>query len=133
MAYKIAVATSDGKMVDTHFGHANEFTIYTVQDDGSYEETETRSAVNACTGRECGKAQPDPGTDVMEQAAQNLHDIAYLLVARIGPHAIRTLGRHGITAFDVVMSVDEAIKKIHIYRTRTVQKITALKDAHICK
>ncbi len=119
--YKVAVATSDGKNVDTHFGHAEDFTIFTVEDDGSFRETERRKAVPACGG-ECE-------ADSMEQAAENLKDVEYVLVARIGPNAVKTLARRGITAFDVVMSVGEAINRIHIYRTKTAPKIVQ----HTCK
>jgi len=113
--YKIAVATSDGKTVDTHFGHAEDFTIFTVEDDGSWTETERRKAVPSCGG-ECEK-------DSIEHAVESLKDVTYVLAARIGPNAVRILARHGITAFDVVMSVAEAIDKINIYRTKTAQRI----------
>ncbi len=44
MGYKIAVATSDGVHVDLHFGRTEFFTIYQVNEDGSYVQLEKRRA-----------------------------------------------------------------------------------------
>ena len=110
MSYKIAVATADGRTVDTHFGHADDFTILEVADDGSFHEVERRDAFAACDGG-CSN-------DAMEQAAENLADCEYVLAAKIGPHAIATLARHGITPLDYVIAIDEAVAKIHAYRSR---------------
>ena len=111
MSYKIAVATSDGHTVDTHFGHASDFTIIEVADDGSFSEVERRDAFAACDGT-CSD-------DAMERAAVNLADCEFVLAAKIGPHAINALARHGITPLDCVIAVDEAVVKIHAYRQRT--------------
>ena len=110
MSYKIAVATSDGHTVDTHFGHAEDFTILEVADDGSYSEVERRNAFAACDGT-CSD-------DAMERAAVNLADCEFVLAAKIGPHAINALARHGVTPLDYVIAVDEAVSKIHAYRKR---------------
>lgn len=40
MSYKIAIATSDGKFVNQHFGRANQFLIVELKGDGSYEVLE---------------------------------------------------------------------------------------------
>ena len=111
MSYKIAVATSDGHTVDTHFGHALDFTIIEVADDGSFSEVERRNAFAACDGG-CSD-------DSMERAAANLADCEFALAAKIGPHAINALAHHGVTALDCVIAIDEAVAKIHAYRQRT--------------
>lgn len=123
MAYKIAVATSDGKIIDTHFGHASSFSIFTVNDDGSFEEDENRDAVQACSGG-CSDA-PKKGSgsyqsedNALLAAAENLSDVEYVLAAKIGPGAVRALATKGITAFDIVMPVEEAVKKINVYREK---------------
>lgn len=110
MSYRIAVATSDGKIVDTHFGHAEDFTILEVQDDGSFEEVERRDAFQACDGTCC--------EDLMSRAAENLKDCSYVLAAKIGPHAIQALGAKKISAFDIAIEIVPAVEKIHIYHKK---------------
>ena len=54
----------------------------------------------------------------MERAAVNLADCEFVLAAKIGPHAINALVRHGVTPLDYVIAVDEAVVKINTYRKR---------------
>lgn len=117
MSYKIAVASSDGKYVDTHFGHAESFLIYEVNEkDDSYELVEERQSFAACGAQtECNTDSVD---DPMDEAAKRLSDVQYLLVSRIGPHAIKALNRYQVTAFSIVLPIDEAIQKITAYRKR---------------
>lgn len=127
MAYKIAVATSDGKKVDTHFGMAEDFTIIEVSDDGNYQEVERRPAAKACLGScstvpKDGKTQHSAEDNALLVAAENLADCSYVLAAKIGPGAVRALAVKNITAFDIVMDVDEAIGKINIYREKISQR-----------
>lgn len=124
--YKIAVATSDGKMVDTHFGHASRFLILDVDEDtDSFEDVEERNIAAACAGGNCASVVPEHSggaSDSMDAAARALCDVDYVLVARIGPHALQALARYNVTAFDIVLSVSEAVKKINIYRKKIAQK-----------
>ena len=48
--YKIAVATSDGIVVNQHFGHADKFYIYEIQDD-IFTKVEVRQTAPACISR----------------------------------------------------------------------------------
>ncbi len=110
-SYRVAVATSDGKMIDTHFGHAQDFTIFEVGADGNFSELERRSASFSCGGETCGG-------DAMKNAADSLKDCEFVLAAKIGPHALRALAADGITGLDVVLDIPSAIRKIHIYKSR---------------
>lgn len=123
MAYKIAVATSDGINIDTHFGRADSFSIFSVNDDGSFEELENRAAVKACSGGCSDAPKKGEGSYQSEDsallaAAENLRDVEYVLAARIGPGAVRALAVKNITAFDIVMPIDEAVSKINVYRAK---------------
>ena len=143
--YQVAVATSDGKTVDTHFGHALSFTIFAVDEDtGAFEDVEERAIDTAgCAGGECGgtvapSVQEGCGSgagcggrngagaegSVMDAIAEQLDGVDYVLVARIGPHAIRALAKRNITAYDIVLPIDEAIGKINEFR----KKISARKQ-----
>lgn len=121
--YKVAVATSDGKTVDTHFGHALSFTIFAVDEEtGAFDDVEDRAIDTAgCSGGECGANAHEVGA--LDAVATQLEDVDYVLVARIGPHAIRALAKHNVTAYDIILPIDEAIAKINGFR----QKIQARK------
>lgn len=131
--YKVAVATSDGKTVDSHFGHVQSFLILEVDEEsGKFEEIEERDVRAACSGGECGGVQKDSGcegrngahegTNVMDEIAKALSDAEYVLVARIGPHAVRALAKYKITAYDIVLPIDEAISKINEFRKKIKER-----------
>lgn len=148
MKYKVAVATSDGKTVDSHFGHASAFVIYEVEEtDGSFTDIEEREVRAACSGGECGAQTQEaeggcasgggcsnPVTQApspMDLIAQQLSDVDYVLVARIGPHAIRALAKYNVSAYDIVLPIDEAIAKINGYRKKiTERKLRLSETAH---
>ena len=135
--YKVAVATSDGITVDSHFGHVSSFSIFEVDEKtGIAQDIGERDVTAACSGGQCGGSvesqnaaktsgcgghngagsagEPSP----MEQIAKALSDVDYVLVARIGPHAIRALAKYEVTAYDIVLPIDEAIKKINDFRKK---------------
>ena len=120
--YKVAAASSDGQMIDSHFGHADHFYIYEVDEEtGNFTEIENRDVNAACGGGECGgvankKVAPD--SDPMDTMTEKLSDVEYVLCARIGPHAIHALSKRGIRAYDIVLSVEEAIAKINAFRKK---------------
>ncbi|MGN0739145.1 MAG: NifB/NifX family molybdenum-iron cluster-binding protein [Treponema sp.] len=116
--YKVAVATSDLKTVDTHFGHAQHFLIFEVDEEtGAFEDVEERDVSAACaSSASCGGRVQDG--DFMDLTARALEDVDYVLVAKIGPHAIRALARYDVTAYDIVLPIDEAISKINEFRRK---------------
>lgn len=116
--YKVAVASSDGKTVDTHFGHAQSFLIFEVDEQtGAFEDVEERDVRAACNSQASCGGRIEEG-DSMDLAAKALEDVDYVLVAKIGPHAIRALARYDITAYDIVLPIDEASKKINEFRLK---------------
>ena len=122
--YKVAVATSDGKTVDSHFGHAQSFLIFEVDEEsGRSEDIGERSVRAACSGGQCGSQEGcGDGSSPMDKIAEALSDVQYVLAARIGPHAIRALAKYGVTAFDIVLPIGEAISKINDYRKKTEKR-----------
>lgn len=114
MSYLIAVATSDGEIIDTHFGHADSFLILEVDEDGNYEEIEERDVLSACGGDDCGRCSGSR----MNEIADNLKDVDFVLCAKSGPHAEEVLRRYGIAILDVIMPIDRAVPKIHKFRER---------------
>ena len=115
MSYLIAVATSDGEIIDTHFGHASSFLIIEVDEDGNYEEIEERDVRPACGG---GSECKTCAGSLMNEIAERLSDVEFVLCARSGPHAEEALRRYGVAMLDVVMPIARAIPRVHKFRDR---------------
>ncbi len=111
--FKVAVATSDGVNVDSHFGHVNEFTIYEVDAiTGDGEPVEFRKIKqNACKDATCGG-------EAFDQIAEKLSDVEYVLAAKIGPHAVQSLSRKNIVALDVCVPIEDALHKVRDFKDR---------------
>ncbi|MCR5761905.1 MAG: hypothetical protein K6G00_00810 [Treponema sp.] len=125
--YKVAVASSDGKTVDSHFGHAQSFLIFEVDEEsGSFEDVEERAVTAGCSGGDCGVIRgslscgnsPHEDASPLDAVAASLKDVDYVLVAKIGPHAIKALAQFDVTAYDIVLPIDEAINKINEFRKK---------------
>ncbi|GAB7081192.1 radical SAM protein [Megalodesulfovibrio paquesii] len=81
----VAVATSNGEVVDTHLGHASRLLIY--QNEGGL-----------VTLKETRMAPPKGGGDSRwKELAETLADCKILLVASAGDNPQRVLAEHGIT------------------------------------
>ncbi|MBQ6415700.1 MAG: hypothetical protein IJJ65_05565 [Butyrivibrio sp.] len=112
--FKVAVATSDGINVDSHFGHVTELTIYQVGTiTGEGDPVEIRQLIqNACKGGTCNESE------AFELISEQLSDVEYVLAAKIGPHAVQALSRKNIVSLDVVTDINEALHKVRDYRDR---------------
>jgi predicted Fe-Mo cluster-binding NifX family protein len=133
MPYKIALTSSDGKTVDTHFGQAQTFRILEVNDiTGAWEFEEFRTlppesceVISGCAragGGDCGAGAAVSGCghqDLrMRHVAGLLSDCRYVLTARIGkkPHIL--LQRAGITALESPADIRFAVSKLHAYHQK---------------
>ena len=111
--FKVAVATSDGINVDSHFGHVREFTIYEVNEaSGRGEAVETRFIDRAACQGGCGEV------GVFGNIASQLSDTEFVVAAKIGIPAVMALEIKNITAIDGIAKVDEALKKVSAHRKR---------------
>lgn len=104
-SYKIAVASSDGIVVNQHFGHADTFYIYSVTD-GIAERTEdVRKVQPVCHG----------GDHNDEQLTENIRlfqDCKYILVSRIGMRAAAQAEQLGVTPMELPGIIEDSIKKL---------------------
>ena len=123
--YKVAVASSDGETVDSHFGHTENFLVFEVDEEsGKFEQIESRNVTAGCKGGECGNDTENEKASPLEQVAESLKDTDYVLAARIGPHAQRLLALHDVTSFGIVISIEEGIKKINDFRKKLKERKT---------
>lgn len=138
MSYKIAVASSDGLQIDETFGSAKSFIIYEAAD-GIYRKLEKRafretgtdhngiSAADSCnfpdnckTGGGCGSGTGGGcgGAGEAFEKVELISDCRCVVCKKIGFHIQKQLERKAISAFDVSVSVEEALEKISHYFTR---------------
>ncbi|MBO4292398.1 MAG: hypothetical protein J5898_10870 [Lachnospiraceae bacterium] len=136
MAYKIAVASSDGQNVDLTFGEAERFTIYEAEGT-EYHFAQYRDfagvAGSAAGAGSCGSAQKPAGGGcgsscksgggcggggVVSEKVEALADCRCIVCRKIGFQAQKQLERKAISSFDVGCGIDEALEKILFYYDR---------------
>jgi len=102
MDIKIAVASSDGKNIDVHFGRAHQFLVFLVEKDG-HRYLETRNNVPACDGH-------SHDDDHLEAAAKLLGDCQGVIVNQIGPGAVDVLISRRILPFAISGDLNEGLR-----------------------
>lgn len=105
ISYKVAVASSDGKFVNQHFGMAQQFLIFEIDDEGDYKFLELRENVPACDVE--GHTE-----DAMTRSVKLISDCKAILASQIGPAAVDILFSHGIEAYIAPTFIDEALKEL---------------------
>ncbi|GMT49051.1 MAG: hypothetical protein IEMM0008_0590 [bacterium] len=104
---RLAVASTDGKLIDQHFGQAVRFLIYEVTD-GESRFVEERSVERFCTDKVehlYEKARLDNAYSVMK-------DCSYLLCSMIGPIPQEELEKRGIKSYVLYDLIENAIKNL---------------------
>lgn len=114
MSYRIAAASSDGKVVNQHFGRATKFLIFEVIK-GQFKFLELRETQPFCI-------EYSHDEDRLKSAAEALSDCRAVVVAKIGNGAVQALRSKGVEAFDNTDLIDESIKKIIKYYERIDNK-----------
>ena len=130
MAYKIAVASSDGINVDLHFGAAKNLLIFAVADDGKFELEEKRDlkeeeilAAENCSDSAkcksgCGNGNGSGagcGNGGASAKVEQISDVRAVVAAKIGFNVTKALEKKAIANFDVECPVQEALEKITKY------------------
>ena len=121
MAYKIAVASSDGKNVDLHLGSSPFLKVYTAEG-LSFQFLEDRKvdvsseAAGGCQGGCCsggnGGGCSGGGNP---QSVEIVADCRAVVAAKVGKNARRLLELKAISVFDIEIPVEEALSKITSY------------------
>lgn len=99
---RVAIGSKDGISITEHFGQAEQFLIYELDDDGAaYHLVETRKNDFSNAGNHQSKTMV---------IAELLSDVQVVFVSRIGPEAIQALQQKGIKAVELSIPVDKALK-----------------------
>lgn len=126
MSFKIAVATSDGKNIDTAFASAKKFLILEVESDGKYVEEGYRgnpnialtapSSAGTCGASSCGGC--GGGCGGSSYSVEFLWDCHYVLATSFGHKEAKLLNRIFIDALEVSLPIDKAVVKVALYDNR---------------
>ena len=109
MKVRVATASSDGIVVNSHFGRAEQFQIIEADSTGnSFEIVETRHMPAICHGGEHGDVD-------MEDRIDRLKDCKYILVSRIGMRAEQELTKRGIHVYELPDLIAPSIEKLMKY------------------
>ena len=105
--YRIAVASSDGIVVNNHFGRARAFYIY-AQNEEKTELLEVRKLPPVCEMGEHDEAR-------LQENVDKLSDCTHLLASRIGNGARAALERRGISCYEIPGIISESIEQLVKY------------------
>jgi predicted Fe-Mo cluster-binding NifX family protein len=114
MSIRVAVASTDGKVVNQHFGHADRFHIFEI-DGEEFRFIETRFVQPFCAG---GGHEGKDSTDLLKA----MDGCRAVLVNRIGGGAVTMLEENGIDAIEVRGFIEDALREIgrrKLYSDRT--------------
>jgi nitrogen fixation protein NifB len=104
---KIAIATTDGLVVNQHFGHTPEFAIVEAEG-GDWAFTERRANPAACEGGQHDHSRFDESIDVIA-------DCDALFVSKIGDYGRGQLERRHIAVMEISGLIDELLPKYLTY------------------
>lgn len=103
MIYKLAFASSDGKQINEHFGHAKRFYIYTLDSESEdYEYLECREVPPPCKG---GYHEADAFGAVLDI----LPDVSAIVAQRAGPGARKFITERGAALYQIALDVEDAL------------------------
>lgn len=101
---KVAVASSDGRFINQHFGRAKQFLVFTIRDD-CFEFLEVRANVPPCDDHE-------HDDDRLKKAVDLISDCQMVLVSQIGPGAAQTLLARGIQPYVIPDFIEDALNRL---------------------
>ena len=111
MGIRIAVASSDGKRVDEHFGRCRRFMVFDFEG-GEWRHRETRDSLPVCAGGE-------HRDDLLAGAVELVADCRLVAVRQIGPTAIDLLLARRVLPFTFSGPVTEALAVVADRYSRT--------------
>jgi len=122
MEFKIAVASSDGKVVNQHFGHCRQFMIFDADSKGQWNFSEIRHTVPACSMGEHNES-------VMADAINAIADCRMVVVSQIGQGALEALENAGVKAYVLPGLIYSALNKVISPLIHSMEKVDYLNSA----
>lgn len=116
MKFKIAVASSDGKVINQHFGHCRQFMIFDADSKGQWNFSEIRNTVPACS---IGEHEASS----MADAVNAISDCRMVLVSQIGQGAMEALEVAGIKAYVLPGLIYSALNKVLNSLIQSMEKV----------
>ena len=104
MAYRIAFASSDGKVINQHFGRTQKFLIVEIDEDLA-KFIETRENKPSCE-------EFQHTEDAMTRSISLISDCKAVFVAKIGHGAIAKLNKAGIKSYETPYFIEDVIDKL---------------------
>ena len=106
MKYKVAFASSDGKVVNQHFGRSKMFHIVEVDEENkTYKYLESRENEPSCNNFE----HTDNG---LLKSVSLIKDCKVLFVAKIGPGAKEKVEENGIQAIMAPYFIEDILSEL---------------------
>jgi len=109
--YRIAVASTDGKTINEHFGKAASFLIYDLG-----KESRTFVEKRSVTPLNCESEHTE---ESLASNIEALKDCTAVVVVKIGGPVKRAFEINGISIFEKTDSIDNALSKLAAYYTKT--------------
>ena len=106
--YRVALASNDGENVNVHFGKADTFLGYSLNDESDTVFFEKRSVTPVCKGGSHDEER-------MKENASLFEDCRYVIAERIGRAAGAHLAANGVTAMELPGSIADAVLKVQKY------------------
>lgn len=106
--YKVAAASSDGIVINQHFGRADTFYIYEVEGTGGYRFLETRKVTPVCNGGEHNEEE-------LYSNISRFKDCKYIVVSRIGMGAANRMEQSGIMPMELPGMIEESLGRLVTY------------------
>jgi Uncharacterized conserved protein len=104
---RVAIVSTDGKVINQHFGKASRFFIFDVDDCGKIQFLEVRETIPLCGSADNGHAD-----EVLNSIISLISDCKALLCSRIGSRPQEELRKKGIKAVEAPYFIDEALKNL---------------------
>lgn len=111
MGFRVAVASSDGKFINQHFGHAKQFLIFEIDEKTSadFQFLEVRNNTPVCSHQHHDE-------DRLRAVIDQLIDCKVVLASQIGPGAQTALEASNIMAYSMADFIEPALKRIAFHK-----------------
>ena len=109
MSFKVAVASSDGKHIDQHFGQAPDFLIFEIKENQCFEFIEVRKNIPPYDNPNL----LEDHDNALARSVDLISDCNVALASQIGPGAVKALLSCKIRPYAIPdLLIEKALKKL---------------------